>query len=237
MIGFDRPLRPEWIQKVMLIVEPGQKLQELNKPFESIAVELSGKEGIRKARTVLFRAYLRGCKNNIANERLIIKSIATAHTLEFMSPIYLFLLIGKTDILRLINEKMLRLYNFGSEINSNYLQNKLVELKGERDVVLRSVRSYLQTLEYFGVVKKENKKYILKNPIKLNAEQASVMLQLYALEILQSPQISTKQLPRNIFGFFQFPDMKSIVKKNNGKLWNYQERLHDQILIVKEMEG
>lgn len=54
MIGFDRPLRPQWIYESLLLVKPGQKLTELNMPFESIAKELTGKEGKRKARTVLF---------------------------------------------------------------------------------------------------------------------------------------------------------------------------------------
>ncbi len=236
MIGFDRPLRPEWIHELMTIAEPGQKLQLLNKPFEEIAIELTGKEGIRKARTVLFRAYLRGKKYNLAADRLLLKSIAQKHTLDFMVPIYLFVLIGKTDILRTINDMMFRLYDFGNEINSTHLQNKLVELKGERDVVLRSVRSYMQTLINFRVAKKDKKKLSIPQAVKLSKEQASLILQLYALEILQSPQISTKQLPKSLFGLFELPDLKNIVKQNNGKLWNYQERLHDKILIVKEMK-
>ena len=63
MIGFDRPLRPHWIYETLLVAEPGQKLSELNKPFESIARELTGKEGKRKVRTVLFRCFLRDENN------------------------------------------------------------------------------------------------------------------------------------------------------------------------------
>lgn len=237
MIGFDRPLRPEWIHEIMSIVEPGQKLQLLNKPFESIATELTGKEGIRKARTVLFRAFIRGSKSHLADDRILLKTIASKHSREFMTPLYLFVLLGKTDILRTINDMMFRLYDFGKEINTSHLQNKLVELKGERDVVLRSVRAYMQTLVNFGVATKDNKKIIIPRAIKLSKEQASILLQLYSLEILQSPQIHTKQFPKSLFGLFELPDLKTLIKQNNGKLWNYQERLHDNILIVKEMKG
>jgi len=64
VIGFDRPLRPHWIYESLLLAKPGQKMTELNLPFENIARELTGKEGKRKARTVLFRCFLRSEDNN-----------------------------------------------------------------------------------------------------------------------------------------------------------------------------
>ena len=44
MIDFDRPLRPRWIYESLLLATPEQKLTELNKPFESIARELTEKK-------------------------------------------------------------------------------------------------------------------------------------------------------------------------------------------------
>ena len=57
MIGFDRPLKPRWIYETLLLVKPGQKLSELNDAFEKVARELTGKEGKRKVRTVLFAIF------------------------------------------------------------------------------------------------------------------------------------------------------------------------------------
>ena len=74
MIAFDRPLRPRWIYETLQLAEPGQRLTELNLPFEGIATELTGKEGKRKVRTVLFRCFLRDEENQArAKKRLLLK--------------------------------------------------------------------------------------------------------------------------------------------------------------------
>ena len=49
MIGFDRPLKPRWIYETLLLVEPGQRLSELNNAFEEVA-RADGEEGKRKVR-------------------------------------------------------------------------------------------------------------------------------------------------------------------------------------------
>ena len=58
MIGYDRPLKPEWIYKTLKMVEPGKKPEEYYDAYNQIAVELTGKDGRRKTRTVLFRTFI-----------------------------------------------------------------------------------------------------------------------------------------------------------------------------------
>jgi hypothetical protein len=58
MIGYDRPLKPEWIYKTLKMVEPGKKPEEYYDAYNEIAVELTGKDGRRKTRTVLFRTFI-----------------------------------------------------------------------------------------------------------------------------------------------------------------------------------
>ena len=153
MIGFDRPLRPRWIYDSLLLAEPGQKLTELNLAFEEIARELTGKEGKRKVRTVLFRCFLRNPANRArVRDNLWLKELSEKYDLAFMAPIYLFYLVASTDTLIIISEHIFRLYEWGSEINSAFLKRKMVEGNGERDVVIRSVSSFLNTLLHFEVI-------------------------------------------------------------------------------------
>jgi len=144
MIGFDRPLRPHWIYESLLLAHPGQQLSDLNKPFEGIAKELTGKEGKRKVRTVLFRCFLRDESNQtkVRND-LILKDLTIKYGFEFMRPIYLFYLLAKTETLIKISEHIFRLYDFGSEINLLFLKKKIVDTSGERDVVKRAVEHSL----------------------------------------------------------------------------------------------
>lgn len=233
MIGFDRPLRPHWIYESLLLANPGQKLSELKILFESIACELTGKEGKRKARTVLFRCFLRAENNKTRVKKdLVLKDLSSKHDLEFMKPIYLFYLIGKTETLFKISEHIFRLYDYGDEFNIQFLEKKMVDELGERDVVGRSARSFIQTLDYFGIAEKNGNKAILKKRLFVKDEQLRIMLELYSREILQSPQISLNHLPRFTFNYFELPNLKAVAQKYNGECWDYQHRINEDFLMV-----
>jgi len=232
MIGFDRPLRPQWIYDTLLLAKPGQKLSELNKPFEAIAKELTGKEGKRKVRTVLFRCFLRNEESgNCVKEDLILKSLSIQYGLEFMTPIYLFYLIGKTSILYKISDYLFRLYGFNAKINVSFLKDKLVNLHGDRDVVVRSVRSFLKTLIYFEVAE-GGKSISLKRPLKIDEERTGLMIQIFSKEIIKTPQISLNDLPKPIFNYFELPELREVAWKMNGKYWEYQQRTSSDFLVI-----
>jgi len=233
MIGFDRPLRPRWIYESLLLATPDQKLIELNVPFESIAFELTGKEGKRKARTVLFRCFLRS-ENSRARVRkdMVLKNLSSEYGPEFMRPIYLFYLIGKTETLFKISEHIFRLYDFGEEFDIQFLKKKMIDEFGERDIVGRSARSFIQTLDYFGIAEKNGNKTTLKKRLHVTDEQFRIMLELYSREILQSPQISLNHLPESLFNYFEMPNVKAVAQKYNGEYWDYQHRTNEDFLMV-----
>ncbi len=233
MIGFDRPLRPRWIYETLLMAEPGQRLSELNEAFESVARELTGKEGKRKARTVLFRYFLRDPGNRgRARGDLFLKELSLERGPEFMQPIYLFYLVGTSAALYRITEHLFRLYGYGKPVNIVFLRQKMAGHFGDRDVVNRSVRSFLKTLEYFGIIQRESDLAILKQPLSVNEAQLCIMLQLYAKEILQAPQVSLRQLRSPLFKFFALPDPKTVAQEYNGCFWDYQHRLREDFLVV-----
>jgi len=234
MIGFDRPIRPRWIYDSLLLAEPGQKLTELNLPFEEIARELTGKEGKRKVRTVLFRCFLRDPANKMrVRKKLWLKELSRQHDLAFMTPIYLFYLIGDTETLIKISEHIFRLYEWDNEINLIFLKRKMVEGAGDRDVVARSAGSFVNTLQFFEVITESDKKLKLDKPLKINEEQAAIMLQLWSRELRHTPQIDLNQLPPAIFNWFTWPDLRAVARKYNGELWDYQHRMGGEYLVVK----
>jgi len=238
MIDFDRPLRPRWIYESLLLATPEQKLTELNKPFESIARELTGKEGKRKVRTVLFRCFVREDDNKTrVRKKFPLKDLSQEMGFDFMIPIYLIYLIGKTDILLKISDHIFRLYRFGNEINVPFLKKKMVENFGERDIVTRATGAFIQTLEFFGVVARENDKIFLKNKLKVTDEQMRIMLQIYCQEIVHSPHISLNHLPEALFGYFDMPNLKILAQKFNGQYWDYQHRTGDEFLMMYDKIG
>lgn len=233
MIGFDRPLRPRWIYDSLMLAQPGQNLSQLNQPFEEIARELTGKEGKRKARTVLFRCFLRDSENQTrVQERLVLKELSEEYGLEFMTPIYLFYLIASTDTLRDISEHIFRIYHFGDEVNVFFLKKKMVEAKGDRDVVSRATGAFLKTLNYFSVADEQDNILILKKRLDVSELQMALMLKLWATEIINAPQISTESLPASVFNWFHMPDIRKAAQKYNGVYWDYQHRMNGDLLTI-----
>jgi len=233
MIGYDRPLRPRWIYETLLLASPGQKLSGLNHPFESIATELTGKEGKRKARTVLFRCFLRDDKNGTrVKDPLPLKELSQEHGMEFMKPAYLFYLVAKTQVLLQLTSYLFRLYYYGRPVNQTFLAEKMVDSFGERDVVKRSASSFIQTLHYFGVVDSTGNQNILKTPLSVEEEQLRIMLQLFAREIIGSPQVSLDQLNSSLMQLFQGADLRQTAQKYNGIYWDYQQRMKDELVTI-----
>lgn len=233
MIGFDRPVRPQWIYESLLLAQPGQKLTELNQAFEHIARELTGKEGKRKVRTVLFRCFLRDASNQTrVRTDLWLKELSEQNDLKFLEPLYLFYLIADAETLSTISEHIFRLYDWGSEVNVSFLQRKMVENSGDRDVVGRSVRAFVKTLMYFGLITEKEEKLYLGQPLPINEKQAAIMLQLWARELRHTPQVDLRQLPKAIFGWFDWPELRAVAGKYNGELWDYQHRMGGEYLTV-----
>ena len=149
-----------------------------------------------------------------------------------MTPIYLFYLIGSTETLITISEHIFRLYEWDNEINLIFLKRKMVEGAGDRDVVARSAGSFVNTLQFFEVITESDKKLKLDKPLKINEEQAAIMLQLWSRELRHTPQMDLNLLPPAVFAWFTWPDLRAVSRKYNGELWDYQHRMGGEYLIV-----
>lgn len=115
--------------------------------------------------------------------------------------------------MRRISDHIFQLYDYGSKIKVGFLKAKMAESFGERDVVLRSARAFIQTLEHFGVVARLDDRLVLYRRFPVGEDQAPIMLQLFAAKILGAPQISLTDLPRAVLNFFALPDL-SVVARN-----------------------
>ena len=108
----------------------------------------------------------------------------------------------------------------------------MIDEFGERDVVGRATRSFIKTVEYFGIVQKTGMNAILKKRIPVDEQQLRIMLCIYAQEVLHSPQVSLNHLPDYLFNYFDLPNVKVVAQRFNGQFWDYQHRVNDDYLIV-----
>ena len=231
MIGFDRPIKPEWIYKAIKISEPGKYLKTIFEQFNYIVSELTGNEGKRKVRNVITRLFIIDESNKMKiAKNLVLKQLVDEKNIEFLKPLFLIMIIGKTQVLYKLSDLIIRLFKPNDVLNLELLKKKIQDEYGERDISKRAVSSFLKTLEYFDFIFKVDNSYILKDRINITEDQFCEMLKIFSKEILKTPQIDLN-LPNALFGYFCDFDLVTIAKKYNGIYWDYHSLLKDSYLL------
>ena len=158
MIGFDKPVRPEWIHAVGLALRPHQPVSELIQVIDQVtAAEFRGPETRRKVATIILRYFVKtigsGPDRHTADRDLF---AAAAHkfSVEALRSVYLAHLINTIPILQTITGQMTRRYGLGDEIQSTDFLHRIYEQHGQRGVVTNCVRHFLRTLSWFGCLER-----------------------------------------------------------------------------------
>lgn len=233
MIGFDRPLKPTWIYNFVKIVEIGDTITDHKPKFNKILWELDGEEGKRKVRTVLSRYFMKTDKNPKSKtvEYTPIIELCKAYPLEKIKPLLLFYLLSRSEVLRTLSKIIHEVYGNKKDIEYRFLRKKIIEKYGERDISGRSLRNFLTTLEYFNILKKQNHNYIWINKLQTDEMNTCHMLKFYSDEYRKSPQIFIDEIEQYILQYFKIPDLGTIGRKYNKKLWEYSQNLNQKQII------
>ena len=238
MIGIDRPLRPEWIYDTLKMVEVGKKPSVYNEPFEKIAKELVGKEGKRKARTVLFRSFiysLQDGKTTIKGNDFL--NWTKDNTLRHLSPLFLMKILMDYEVARFVVQKMMICIDSSNHFSSPLLSKHMVITFGDRNVVKKSLRSFLATLVHFNVLEKiDQKNFLLKEKQVLSHEQVKKFILLYAKVFIRSKVINLSEIKPEFFYFFQPVDLATVGIEFNGYCWEYIREIERNMLILREVD-
>ena len=235
MIGIDRPIRPEWIYETLRMIEAGAKPGIYNEPFEDIAKELVGKEGKRKARTVIFRSFIYSFqeKKNLIENNIFIEWAKT-ETIKELKPLFLLKILMDYEICRFTTQKIGVSIDNSNHLSMPLLFKKMVQEYGDRDVVKRSLRSFLATLIHFGILGDGDKKgYTILEKPKLSTDQVKRFLILYAKVYLKSNVVDLQSIEPEFFFFFQPIDYYAVATEYNGKDWEYVRDSNRNQLIMK----
>ena len=236
LIGLDRPLKSQWIFELLNMVETGAKPSDYNAAFENVAVELTGKESIRKVRTIIFRSFIYAFQENktrIASNELI--DLSRSRDEDFMRPIYLAKIMFDYEICQLIVPKFQLYKNKNHEINLKLITKKTVEAYGDRDVVKRSVRSLIKSLSYFNVLSMIDSATVIQNqPMILVPEQWKYILKLYAGFYLKSKIIDINDINMDLFFYLSVDKgFHDTIKAYHGEEWEYIRDHSRNMLLMK----
>jgi len=236
MIGLDRPMKSEWIFELLNMAALNTKPSEYNIPFEDIAVELTGKEGKRKVRTIIFRSFIYSMqKSKTSIESNPIIELTKSRNEPFMRPIYLAKILFDYEICQFIIPKFQLYKGSNNEINLNLISKKMVQEYGDRDVVKRSVRSLIKTLSYFKVLSMVNSSTIIQNePNVLVPEQWRYIIKLYADSYLKSKVIDIDAINYDLFFYLSVDNsFHETIREYHGKDWEYIRDHSRNLLIMK----
>lgn len=217
------------------MVEIGEKPSTYNEPFEEIAKELVGKEGKRKVRTVIFRSFIYSLqKQRTSIQPNIFLDWSKDKSLEKLKPLFFWKILMDYKVARFIIKKIDICVDSSKSLSVALLSKKLVQEYGDRDVVKRSLRSFLATLDHFGFLSQIDKKnYNVSDKASLSNEQVRDFLILYAKVFLRSKVIDIKNIDPVFFFFFQPVDLKIVAKEYNSIYWEYIRGANRNQLILR----
>ena len=234
MIGLDRPLRPEWIYNILGIIQPGEKPGIYNLPFEEIAQELVGKEGKRKARTVIFRSYIYSMQEqtNIVEPNVFLHW-AGKYSLNELKPIFLSKLMMDYKIARGVVKRIFYVIQPDRTFSVKLLQKQMVQAFGDRDVVKRSVNSFLATLVHFGVCIKNDDSYRLIELEPLTETQYSLFIITYMKGYLHADSMDLDTIEPEFHQLFNLEKIYDVAKQFHRIHWEYIRDHGRNILLLK----
>lgn len=234
MMGYDRPLKPEWIYKTLKNIEVGTKPEDFYDAYNEIAVELTGKDGRRKTRTVLFRTFIysfQESKTKIENNLII--ELSKKHDFEYMKPIYMAMFILDYEILKYFTQMFYRIFDASQEVSSVALTKKMTETYGDTEIVKRSTRAFLKTLTDFGILEAKSKNnYEQISKSTLSSEQIADILELYAV-VNHTKQINIRNLDKTIFAYYNISDLTKVANKYHTDKWEYIRGVDRELLMMR----
>src|SRR5690554_1668059 len=119
MKGFDRPLKPEWVYKMIQLLVVGDTIYKERDRLDEVLVELDGKTGKRKVITVIGRYFLKTINNprgQKVEDNLIFEMVKNC-SYEEAKPLILFNLLVKAPVLQHFSKQIYNYYEGKDVIN------------------------------------------------------------------------------------------------------------------------
>ena len=216
IVGLDRAIKPVWIQEALTMAEEGMTISELKERVMNSLVEVAGKEAKSKIYTVIARYFIdsekdKG-KSKVVNNPLIV--LAKKHTLEEMSPIYLGMLIIRSESVRYVTETLYNRFR-NSVFEKKDLREVVYGRYGYRYVSMKFIWAYLNTFQSFKVLEILSKdKIAFKFPINLEDFQKVVILGLHMKYSHVNPITIDEFLSQKHMEIFEWGDLSRLLKRD-----------------------
>ena len=231
MIGFDKPVRPEWIHAVGLAWRPHQSVSELIQVVDqAAAAEFRGPETRRKVATIILRCFVEtegGGPDRKTRDRDLFAAAAGEFSAEELRSVYLAYLINMTPILQTITGQLARRYDLGDEIRSTDFLHRIYEQYGQRGVVANCVRHFLRTLSWFGCLERmAPNHYRFKTRLPVTEQTFPLLVYSWLQSGLGSYQITPSEFGEQpAFYFLNATGLPGYFLKFSSVFWAVEKRV------------
>jgi hypothetical protein len=231
MIGFDKPVRPEWVHAVGLAWRPDQPVSELIQVVDqATAAEFRGAETRRKVATIILRCFVKtegGGPDRRTADRDVFAAAARRFPAETLRSVYLAHLINATPILQAITGQMAKRYDLGDEIQSTDFLHRIYEEYGQRGVVTNCVRHFLRTLSWFGCLERlAPNQYRFDARLPVAEETFPLLVYSWLRGGLGSHQFAPSEFGEQpAFHFLDTAGLSNYFRGFSGVLWAVEKRL------------
>ena len=231
MIGFDKPLRPEWIHTVGLAWRPHQPVSELIQVVDQVAsAQFRGSETRRKVATIILRCFVEtegGGPDRKARDRDLFAAAAGKFSAEELRSVYLAHLINTTPILQTITGQLARRYDLGDKIQSTDFLHRIYEEYGQRGVVTNCVRHFLRTLSWFGCLERlAPNHYRFEARLPITEQTFPLLVYSWLQSGLGSYQIAPSEFGEQpAFYFLNATGLPGYFLKFNSVFWAVEKRV------------
>jgi len=242
MIGFDFPIKPQWIHDVHALWQPAQPVSELVEAVLAHTMqELGGEKTRRNSLTVILRYFVategRGQSRHTTEQNEWV-AYSHAYPASMMAPAYLAHLIAQNEVAQEASRFMVRRYGLGDILTSGELRQHVVSRFGERKVVLNAVSAFLRTLQHFGVLSPGERLGDYRYVTQLAAPREVFPLVVWAWwQRHLSPQIDLESFEEDTaLAFLDTESFGSHWRIYQHSLWVLEERLQTQRATLKHGE-
>lgn len=239
MIGFDFPIKPQWIHGVHTLWQPRQLLSDLLRTAKTQTMrELGGPAARRKTMTVIARYFLR-TEGAGQSRRTLEQDVWVAFSLRYpastMAPAYLIHLIAQNEVALQATRFIIRRHGPGDALTTGELRQHTIGQFGERKVVSNAVSAFLRTLLHFGVLEGGSNPghYRFLGPLAVPREVFPLIVWTWWQRHFD-PQIDLDDFTEDpALAFLQHGGMMDLWSAYQPSLWIVEQRLEGRRATLK----
>lgn len=216
MVGFSRPIKLEWIDKVAFLVAEEKADEEVKQELhEYLSFEITSPTNLRKTREILLSIWVR-CPEDI--KKLALAARQNGNKNDMLAVHWAMILLAYPlfwDAASLMG----KVTNLQDSFTTNWLKTKLSEIWGERDTMIESVPRITQSMRQMGILEQVKTGEFKANHYEVKNEQCIECVAAIILKIGDKGYYSIEDIA-NIAAMFPFEFMLTHEIVYNSKVLN-----------------